>query len=256
MAAVLIVGGGAAGCEFAWGLAARGIEATLVSTSLDTLYTLPMDTWSASPPEGSLWELLAAEATILPTPPAGEGATGGPQLADAGVSSFRAATLRRGVKRELERRPSLRVVQSNVVGLLRDGIGRVVGACTWEGPSLRADAVVLAVGTFLGARLRVGQAVEDAGRLSEMAYDDLYRDLLAAGVPFVPQRLEIHGEPRSPGYSVDFQRFAPLSLVGGALRGHAGAWALGACAAPLKVEEAAAAGRDLARAWPQPHPDG
>jgi tRNA U34 5-carboxymethylaminomethyl modifying enzyme MnmG/GidA len=249
VAAVLIVGGGAAGCEFAWGLAERGIEATLVTTSLDTLYTLPMDTWRGLPPGGSLWGMLAAEAAMdAPT----DGGSGG--------RNFRAASLRRGVKRELERLALLRVVQSNVVALLREGAGRVVGVRTWEGPCFRAQAVVLAVGSFLGAQLRVGSAVEAAGRLSEMAYDDLYRDLLAHGVPFVADRLEVLGDGRSPGYSVDFQRFAPEALAGGtagaALRGHAGVWALGACAAPLSVEGAAAAGRDLARAWPQTHPEG
>lgn len=242
MLAVVIVGGGAAGCEFAWGLAQRDVAAMLLTTSLDTLYPLPRDRWRARAPHGTLWAQLADEAAV------------GEPFPD-GSREYRAASLRRAVKRELERAPSLRVVQSNAVGLLREG-ERVVGVHTWEGPSLRAEAVVLAVGSFLHARLHIGSAVEHAGRLSEMAYDDLYQALLGAGVAFLPDTLTLAGDARSPGYRVDYQRFAPDALHGpqgaAALRGLPGCWALGACAAPLGVEEAASAGLAFAQAWPNP----
>lgn len=55
MRAVLVVGGGAAGCELAWGLANRGVATTLLTTSLDTLYALPADAWPGRPPAGTLW---------------------------------------------------------------------------------------------------------------------------------------------------------------------------------------------------------
>jgi tRNA U34 5-carboxymethylaminomethyl modifying enzyme MnmG/GidA len=235
---IQIVGGGAAGCEAAWGLATRGIACRLVTTTLDALYALPAEVWPAPPPAGTLWAAVAAEAS------------------DPGGGGTRAATLRRAVKRDLERLPALSVLQSNVVALQRDG-DAVVGVRTWEGPVLRADATVLAVGTFLAPRLRVGRAEERSGRLGEMAYDELRDDLAAAGARFVRRRLAVAGDGVTPAHEVAFDAFdpegtAPLRVddrpVPGvrAWPGHAGLWLLGACAEPVDVDGAAAAGRDLA----------
>jgi tRNA U34 5-carboxymethylaminomethyl modifying enzyme MnmG/GidA len=235
---IQIVGGGAAGCEAAWGLATRGIACRLVTTTLDALYALPAEVWPATPPVGTLWSAVAAEAH------------------DPAAGGTRAAALRRAVKRDLERLPALSVLQSNVVALLREG-DAIVGVRTWEGPVLRADATVLAVGTFLAPRLRVGRSEERAGRLGEMAYDDLRDDLAAAGVRFVRRRLAVAGDGVTPAHEVAFDAFdpegtAPLRWDGREVpgvrtcSGRSGLWLLGACADPVDVDVAAAAGRDLA----------
>lgn len=234
---IQIVGGGAAGCEAAWALARRGVGCRLVTTTLDALYALPADVWREPPPADTLWASVAREA------------------ADPSGTGTRAAALRRAVKRELERLPDLLVLQSNVVALWRAG-GAVVGVRTWEGPAHRADTTVLAVGTFLGSRLRVGSAEERAGRLGEMAYDELRDDLAAHGVRFVRRSLVVPGDGATPAYEVEFDQVDPH----GTLAGPAGAeplpgirrwpkvpgvWLLGACADPVGVVEAAAAGREL-----------
>jgi len=240
-----VVGGGAAGCETAWGLAHRGRATVLLTTSLDTLYALPADAWPAEAPAGSLWALVADEATD-----------------DEG--RLRAGRLRRAAKRELERVPQLRVVQSNATALWRDGEA-VIGVRTWEGPAARARVTVLAVGSFLGARLSVGPAVERAGRLSEMAYDDLRDDLAAAGVRLVRHELSLPGDGVAPPYRVthdvlDPSELVPLAVAGSPLPGAgrvcrwSGLWAVGACAGDVTLTAAATAGRDLAgyldRNWP------
>lgn len=235
---VQVVGGGVAGCELAWGLASAGRPTRLLSTSLDTLYTLPAERWAATPPEGSLWALLGAEA------------------ADA-EGQQRAYVLRRAVKRELERLPALQLLQSNVTGLLWDeGRGAVLGVRTWEGPERRAPLTVLAVGSFLRARLRVGRSEEKAGRMSEMAYDDLADELAEAGVVFERRRLEAAESALGPGYVVDFDAFsegelapwAPGAVHAGSGRSHRwrGLGAVGVCASELDLEATARAGRDLA----------
>jgi len=234
---IQVVGGGAAGCEAAWALARRGVPCRLVTTTLDALYALPADAWPGTPPADTLWASVAREA------------------ADASGSGTRAAALRRAVKRELERMPDLLVLQSNVVALWREG-GAVVGVRTWEGPSHRADETVLAVGTFLGPRLTVGTAEERAGRLGEMAYDDLRDDLAAHGVRFVRRTLSVRGDGVTPAHAVAFDQVDPEGTTQGIGAAHGaigirrwpdvgGAWLLGACADPVGVEEAAAAGRDL-----------
>jgi tRNA U34 5-carboxymethylaminomethyl modifying enzyme MnmG/GidA len=235
---VLVVGGGAAGCELAWGLARCGVPTTLLSTSLDTLYALPADVWPGRPPSGTLWAEVAAEA-------------------EDGEGRQRAGPLRRAAKRELERMPSLRVVQSNAVGLLRNDGGDVVGVRTWEGPPVRAAITALAVGSFLGARLTLGPVEEHAGRLSEMAYDDLRDDLRDAGLRLRRHRVAVAGDGSAPPYTVDhdvvqLEEMEPLELdarrvaAAGRARRWRGLWFVGACTGDVGLEAAAAAGRDLA----------
>lgn len=234
---VQVIGGGAAGCELAWGLARCGVPTRLVTTTLDALYALPADFWPGPPPPGTLWASLADEARD----------ERGQQVA---------ARLRRGVKRELERLPALAVLQSNVVGLVREG-DAVVGVRTWEGPVHAAETTVLAVGSFLAPRLSVGRSVERAGRLGEMAYDELRDDLARAGVGFVRRRLVAEGDEVTPRYEVTHDAFDPTGSVALERRGRQvpgvrrwvdrpGWWALGACADPVGVDGAATAGCELA----------
>jgi tRNA U34 5-carboxymethylaminomethyl modifying enzyme MnmG/GidA len=234
----LVVGGGAAGCELAWGLAQRGVATTLLTTSLDTLYALPADAWPARPPATTLWSEVEPEARDA-----------------AGMQ--RAGPLRRAAKRELERLADLRVVQSNATALARGDAGQVVGVRTWEGPTVRADVTVLAVGSFLGARLTLGPAVELAGRLSEMAYDDLRDDLRDAGLRLRRHSIALGGDGRAPAYAVDHdvvdeEELDPLRagdrvVVGaGRARRWPGLWFVGAFTGDVGIETAAAAGRDLA----------
>jgi hypothetical protein len=246
MTAVLVVGGGVAGCELAWGLARADVPTLLVTTSLDTLYALPADAWPAQPPPDTLWARIAAEA------------------ADA-HGMQRAGPLRRAAKRELEREPQLRVVQSNATALWRSGDGSaVLGVRSWEGPGRRATTTVLAVGSFLGARLTLGASVEQAGRLSEMAYDDLRDDLRAAGVVLRRREIGVTGDAVTPPYrvaydAVDPDEWLPLvvdgdSVVGaGRSRRWPELWWLGAVTGDVGLEPAAAAGRDLARHLAQMH---
>jgi tRNA U34 5-carboxymethylaminomethyl modifying enzyme MnmG/GidA len=111
--------------------------------------------------------------------------------------------------------------------------------------------VALCVGTFLRARLALGTLREGAGRLSEMAYDDLYDDLVARGVAFSPAEVGLAGDATAPGYTVEYAVVAPDELSpDGALRRLPGAWCFGACAAsPASMAAAARDGSAAAAAW-------
>jgi len=178
---VLVVGAGFAGSEAAYRLARGGRRVALLTQSLDSLF-LPVTPIADPPAEGTLFS----------------------EVYEEGLPPF---LLHARAKWRLEaERPRLHLVQATATGLLTEG-DRVVGVKTWEGPAYHAPKVVLAVGTFLGARLTVGQIEEAAGRLGEAAYDDLFEDLKARGFAFLPAEQRANPFKGAPGYRVRFFRF-------------------------------------------------
>lgn len=239
---VLVVGAGIAGCETAWRCAAAGLAVVLVTTSLDTVYTLASAAAQLDAPADSLMERVTRDMTP------GRGGT-------------RSWDLHRAVKYTLEATTGIHVLQSTVSELLLDADGAVVGASTWEGVDRRADATALCVGSFLRARLQTGSVTETHGRLSEMAYDDLYDHLVALGFGFVPVRFT--GEPHggSLAYVVETVALAAAERRAGARQPPSaalwrvpGLFAAGVCVAPspergaavVTYEEAARQGMALA----------
>jgi len=226
---VIVVGGGVTGSEAAWRLARGGLATLLVTTSLDTIATLPGDGWSFDPPSGGLLAALAGEARS--------------------GSRWSARALHRGAKRDLEREPALHVLQSTVIDLRLDQAGRVDGVVTWEGVERAAPCVALCLGTFLGARLSVGDTVERAGRLSELADDTLFERLGALGVRFVTRESGIEGDALSPGYRVTFHAMCDDETDDrGRVRRLPGLYAFGLCAGgPCDLTASAEAGRRAAQ---------
>lgn len=220
------MGGGPSGCEVAWRCARSGLDTLLATTSMDTLYNLIGDGWRLNPAEGTLMaHLHAAEADE-----------------DGYVTTW---SFHRAAKQALEATPMLHVLQSNV-SALRVEDGRVVGLATWEGVDRWAERVVLAAGTFLGARLEIGSVTETAGKLSEMAYDDLFESLRERGFRFRPVELEAEGGEGALPYRVRCHAFDPDELEGFRLSRLEGLYAVGACArGAIAFEEAAADGLAL-----------
>ncbi len=202
---VLVVGAGFAGSEVAYQLARAGRRVLLLTQSLDSLF-LPITPVTDPPAQGTLFA----------------------EVYEEGLPPF---LLHARAKWRLEaERPRLHLLQATVTRIRIEG-ERVVGVETWEGLSHAAPRVVLAVGTFLGARLRVGQIEEPAGRLGEAAYDDLYQDLRALGFAFHPAEQQAAPYKGAPGYRVRFFRFGeeewdPATFR---LRRYVGLYAVGAC---------------------------
>ena len=226
---VVLVGAGLTGTEAALGCAAAGLDTLLVTTSLDTLYTLfgktRLNGASHAEPPTLLRDLSA-------------------DLADVQGLIDPWALHRRG-KYAAEYTPGVHLLQSSVSSLLVEA-DAVAGVTTWEGVPRRGYRTALCVGSFLQARLRVGDLVDTAGRLSEMAYDDLFEDLRARGFSFNEARREVDGPLP---YSVTFQTFAPSEQSNFRLPRLTGLYAAGLCADPtLSYEQSAAQGRKLAAA--------
>jgi tRNA U34 5-carboxymethylaminomethyl modifying enzyme MnmG/GidA len=229
---VIVVGGGVAGSEAAMVAARGGADVLLVTTSLDTVYATVGDAVRLDPPAGS----LMAEVV--------------PGLQDEGgrVGNW---ALHRAVKYALEAEPRLHLLQSTVSALMLDDQGAVRGVSTWEGVERLAPRVALCAGSFLHGRLTIGELTESAGRLSEMAYDELYLDLVARGARF--RDVELRADPAGGAlpYVVRCRAFAPSQRdpASFALTRFPGVFAAGVCASGyLPFEAAAEEGLRLGRA--------
>jgi tRNA U34 5-carboxymethylaminomethyl modifying enzyme MnmG/GidA len=180
---VLIVGAGFSGAEAAYRLASQGVRVGLLTQSLDSVM-MPFLPPKPPFPPGSLLERAYD-----------------PQ--DPRTWAFHARA-----KYLLEGERNLHLFQATATGLLLSG-KRVVGVRTWEGPPALADRVVLAVGSFLGARLLIGEVEEEAGRLSEASYPDLLENLLSLDFRFLEREGSVPETPGTPGYRVRYHAFQP-----------------------------------------------
>lgn len=189
---VAIVGAGICGTEAALACAKAGLDVLLVTTILDTCYN------------------LVGEGAVLQAPANTFMAEAIKTLADERgfVSTWE---LHRAAKFALEHTPGIHFLQSSVSSLIVEG-RQVKGINTWEGVPRYANHVALCVGTFLEARLTVGNLIESAGRLSEMAYDDLFLDLVARGFQFESLHLKAEATNDSLPYTVDCKFFAKREI--------------------------------------------
>jgi tRNA U34 5-carboxymethylaminomethyl modifying enzyme MnmG/GidA len=230
---MVVVGAGIAGSEAALLAARAGLDVLLVTTSLDTLYMLAHQSYPLRPPaETLMWELCSRLVD-------GGGAAGGP------VERW---ALHRAAKYVLESQEGIHLLQSNVTELILDADRKVGGVRTWEGVERLAGHTALCVGSFLGARLEQGKLREVAGRLGEMAYDELFEDLRGHGVGFRAASLEIDEEADGLPYRVDCQVIerGELEPNGLTLSRLSGLHAAGVCVSgALPYEGAASAGRRL-----------
>ena len=225
---VAVVGAGIAGSEAALACAKAGLDVLLVTTSLDTVYTLVGDGASLEPPPDTLMADICGEVAHE----------------NGFVGNW---ACHRRAKYVLEHQPGIHLLQSSVSSLLVSE-GEVRGVRTWEGVDRLAKRTALCVGSFLEARLRVGELTEKAGRLSEMAYDDLFEGLQPLGFAFAEVRLKADPQNGSLPYRVDCQRFAPSERNDAfALERITNLYAAGVCASGyLPYEDAAKEGKRLA----------
>jgi tRNA uridine 5-carboxymethylaminomethyl modification enzyme len=175
-AQAIVVGGGHAGIEASLALARLGVSTLLVTQSLDCIGRM-----SCNPAVGGLAKgNLVREIDAL----GGEMA----RLIDATMIQFRMLNRSRGpavqapraqadkaayaelAKRTLEKQNGLGLFQDTVVDFLFSPDGtRITGVVTERGKKITGRAVVLTTGTFMEAKLFIGEWSAPGGRLGEPA---------------------------------------------------------------------------------------
>lgn len=211
---VLVVGGGHAGVEAACAAARRGAQTALV-----TFDKAHIGVMSCNPAIGGL-----GKGHIVREVDAFDGIMA--RAADAAAIHHRMLNRSkgaavRGPRIQADRRryaaavqasvlaePLLKIVEGEVRALLVHA-GRVDGVALADGAELRARAVVLATGTFLGGRIYRGNERQEGGRIAERPAKALAKQLSALGLPM--GRLKTGTPPRLDGRTVDWSRLREQS---------------------------------------------
>ena len=110
------------------------------------------------------------------------------------------------MKHAVETTPHLDLKQGLVERLLTMG-DRVKGVATDLGVNWRGQTVILATGTFLGARIMTGEATFPAGRAGEFSATGLSASLRELG--FTLGRLQTNTPPRIDARTIDLSQTVP-----------------------------------------------
>jgi tRNA uridine 5-carboxymethylaminomethyl modification enzyme len=205
----IVVGGGHAGCEAAAVAARMGARTALVTFDRATVGAM-----SCNPAIGGL-----GKGHLVREVDAFDGLIG--RAADAAAIHYRMLNRSKGsavwgpriqadralfkaaIQRMLAAQPGLEVVEGEAAELVFEG-GRVAGLCLGDGSTLRAPAVILCTGTFLGGRLFRGEERFEGGRIGEDSAQRLAAQLREAELPMA--RLKTGTPPRLDGRTIDWAR--------------------------------------------------
>lgn len=204
---VIVVGGGHAGCEAASAAARRGAHVALVTFDRATVGAM-----SCNPAIGGLGKgHLVREVDAL------DGLIA--RCADSAAIHYRMLNSSKGtavqgprvqadrrrykqaVQAELLMLPTLEILEGEATELLTKN-GSITGLVLADGRQLSAAAVVLATGTFLGAKMFRGEERLTGGRIGERAANSLGQQLRAMNLPIA--RLKTGTPPRLDGRTIDW----------------------------------------------------
>jgi tRNA uridine 5-carboxymethylaminomethyl modification enzyme len=208
---VIVIGGGHAGTEAAAAAARRGARTALV-----TFDRAGVGTMSCNPAIGGLGKghivrevdafdgLMARAADTAAIHHRMLNRSKGAAVHGPRVQADR-RRYARAIQALLAAEPLLTIIEGDVDSLLLVG-GRVRGVVLADGSELHAPTVVIATGTFLGAKLFRGDDRFDGGRIGERAAKPLADQLRALDLPIA--RLKTGTPPRLDGRTIDWAALA------------------------------------------------
>lgn len=206
---VIVVGAGHAGCEAAASAANLGSRVLLITMNMNAIGQM-----SCNPAMGGV-----AKGQIVREIDALGGYSG--IVSDKSMVQFRMLNRSKGPamwsprsqndralfaaqwRAILESLPNVHIRQDQVSRLIITN-GKVNGVETLLGSSVRATAVVLTSGTFMGAIMHIGEKQMGGGRAGEKASHGITEQLIELG--FEAGRMKTGTPPRVDGRSIDYSR--------------------------------------------------
>ena len=206
---VIVVGGGHAGTEAALAAARMGATTLLLTHNMDLLGQM-----SCNPAIGGIGKgHLVKEIDALDGAMAHAADLAGIQFRILNASKGPAVRAtraqadrvlyRQAIRHMLQTQANLTLFQQAVEDVLIEG-ERVVGVVTQLGMTLRARAVVLTVGTFLGGKIHVGMNQYPGGRAGDPPAIALAQRLRELVLPV--GRLKTGTPPRIDGRTLDYSQ--------------------------------------------------
>ncbi len=206
---MIIVGGGHAGVEAASAAARSGVRALLLTQNIDTIGQMSCNPAIGGIGKGHIVREIDALGGLMARAIDRSGiqfrrlnVRKGPAVratrAQADRSLYRSA-----VRSLLNSQGNLTFFQQEVEDLLVDN-GKVVGVLTRFGLKIKARAVVLATGTFLGGTIHIGMKNRSGGRASDPPSNRLAARLRE--MMFHVERLKTGTPPRIDGRTIDYSK--------------------------------------------------
>ncbi|MBU2864207.1 tRNA uridine-5-carboxymethylaminomethyl(34) synthesis enzyme MnmG [Reinekea forsetii] len=206
---VIVIGGGHAGTEAALAAARAGSQTLLLTHNIETVGVMSCNPAIGGIGKSHLVKEIDALGGAMATATDYAGiqwrvlnSRKGPAVRATRAQADR-ALYKAAIRHIVEHQENLEVFSQAADDLILEG-DQVVGAVTQTGIRIRAKAVVLTAGTFLGGKIHVGMQNYSGGRMGDAPSNSLSERLRE--LPFNVGRLKTGTPARIDARSVDFSK--------------------------------------------------